>query len=184
MPSSWQRSAIFVPGLPMAVAARWVFAGVIFGLRPPLPRQEVPSHRGQARPPLADVAFIAGLMAQRVPFIVAELGADADPFMLHLYAALAEKERRLIGRGLSRRWLHERLKGSASAIRGMRPRPLRSVEAFSRPRRLYSPRTPFPLSRRFEPPVSWIFVALPRRSTIVASAPPVALDGMCRTSRT
>src|SRR3954470_24378269 len=35
-------------------------------------------------------------MAQRVPFIVAELGADADPFMLHLYAALAEKERRQI----------------------------------------------------------------------------------------
>ena len=35
-------------------------------------------------------------MAQRVPFIVAELGSDADPFMLHLYAALAEKERRLI----------------------------------------------------------------------------------------
>src|SRR5882724_2028433 len=43
-----------------------------------------------------DVAFIAGLMAQRVPFVVAELGTDADPFMLHLYAALAEKERRLI----------------------------------------------------------------------------------------
>ncbi|WP_419694539.1 recombinase family protein [Mesorhizobium muleiense] len=43
-----------------------------------------------------DVAFIAGLMVQRLPFIVAELGADADPFMLHLYAALAEKERRLI----------------------------------------------------------------------------------------
>lgn len=35
-------------------------------------------------------------MAQRIPFIVAELGRDADPFMLHLYAALAEKERRLI----------------------------------------------------------------------------------------
>jgi len=43
-----------------------------------------------------DVAFISGLMAQRVPFIVAELGPDADPFMLHLYAALAEKERALI----------------------------------------------------------------------------------------
>lgn len=43
-----------------------------------------------------DVAFIAGLMAQRVPFVVAELGADADSFMLHLYAALAEKERLLI----------------------------------------------------------------------------------------
>src|SRR3979409_440971 len=43
-----------------------------------------------------DVAFVSGLMAQRVLFIVAELGRDADPFMLHLYAALAEKERRLI----------------------------------------------------------------------------------------
>src|ERR1700741_4410590 len=43
-----------------------------------------------------DVAFVSGLMAQRVPFIVSELGRDADPFMLHLYAALAEKERRLI----------------------------------------------------------------------------------------
>jgi DNA invertase Pin-like site-specific DNA recombinase len=43
-----------------------------------------------------DVAFIAGLMAQRVPFIVAELGANADPFMLHIYAALAEQERRMI----------------------------------------------------------------------------------------
>lgn len=43
-----------------------------------------------------DVAFIAGLMSQKVAFIVAELGADADPFMLHIYAALAEKERRLI----------------------------------------------------------------------------------------
>ena len=35
-------------------------------------------------------------MAQRVPFIVTELGRDADPFMLHLFATLAEKERRLI----------------------------------------------------------------------------------------
>jgi DNA invertase Pin-like site-specific DNA recombinase len=43
-----------------------------------------------------DVHFISGLMAHRVPFVVAELGADADPFMLHLYAALAEKERSLI----------------------------------------------------------------------------------------
>ena len=43
-----------------------------------------------------DVAFISGLMAQRVPFVVAELGPDVDPFVLHLYAALAEKERALI----------------------------------------------------------------------------------------
>jgi DNA invertase Pin-like site-specific DNA recombinase len=45
-----------------------------------------------------DVHFISGLMQHRTPFIVAELGADCDPFMLHIYAALAEKERRLISR--------------------------------------------------------------------------------------
>lgn len=43
-----------------------------------------------------DVAFIAGLMVQRVPFLVAELGEGVDPFVLHLYAALAEKERAMI----------------------------------------------------------------------------------------
>jgi DNA invertase Pin-like site-specific DNA recombinase len=43
-----------------------------------------------------DVHFISGLMAHRVPFIVTELGAECDPFMLHIYAALAEKERALI----------------------------------------------------------------------------------------
>jgi DNA invertase Pin-like site-specific DNA recombinase len=31
-----------------------------------------------------------------VPFIVADLGIDTDPFMLHIYAALAEKERQMI----------------------------------------------------------------------------------------
>ena len=35
-------------------------------------------------------------MAHRVPFVVAELGADVDPFILHLFAALAEKERAMI----------------------------------------------------------------------------------------
>jgi DNA invertase Pin-like site-specific DNA recombinase len=43
-----------------------------------------------------DVHFISGLMAQKIPFIVAELGPDVDPFMLHIYAAMAEKERTLI----------------------------------------------------------------------------------------
>lgn len=43
-----------------------------------------------------DVHFISGLMAHKVPFVVAELGPDVDPFVLHLFAALAEKERALI----------------------------------------------------------------------------------------
>jgi DNA invertase Pin-like site-specific DNA recombinase len=48
-----------------------------------------------------DVAFIAGLMSQRVPFIVAALGRNVDPFTLHIYAALAEQERRMISQRTS-----------------------------------------------------------------------------------
>ena len=45
-----------------------------------------------------DVHFISGLMAHKVPFLVADLGPDVDPFVLHLYAALAEKERSMTSR--------------------------------------------------------------------------------------
>jgi DNA invertase Pin-like site-specific DNA recombinase len=43
-----------------------------------------------------DVHFVSGLMKHRVPFVVTELGLNVEPFMLHLYAALAQKERDLI----------------------------------------------------------------------------------------
>jgi DNA invertase Pin-like site-specific DNA recombinase len=43
-----------------------------------------------------DVHFISGLMVHKVAFIVAELGPDVDPFTLHIFAALAERERALI----------------------------------------------------------------------------------------
>jgi DNA invertase Pin-like site-specific DNA recombinase len=45
-----------------------------------------------------DVHFISGLMNHRVPFLVADLGPDVDPFILHLFAALAQKERALISK--------------------------------------------------------------------------------------
>jgi DNA invertase Pin-like site-specific DNA recombinase len=45
-----------------------------------------------------DVHFISGLMVHKVPFVVAELGADVDPFTIHIWAALAQKERELISR--------------------------------------------------------------------------------------
>jgi DNA invertase Pin-like site-specific DNA recombinase len=43
-----------------------------------------------------DVAFISQTMARGILIYVAELGIDQDPFILHLYAALSEKERRMI----------------------------------------------------------------------------------------
>ena len=65
-------------------------------------RLKVSRVRRQARPPVSrDVGFIAGLMSQRVPFIVTALGKDVDPFTLHIYAALAEQERRMISQRTS-----------------------------------------------------------------------------------
>ena len=43
-----------------------------------------------------DVHFISSLMTKRVPFVVAALGKNVDPFMLHIYAAVAQKEREMI----------------------------------------------------------------------------------------
>jgi DNA invertase Pin-like site-specific DNA recombinase len=72
-----------------------------------------------------DVHFISGLMSHKTPFIVAELGADADPFMLHLYAAFAEKERRMIS---------QRTK-DALAIRKAQGKPQGGLNAGGRARR-------------------------------------------------
>jgi DNA invertase Pin-like site-specific DNA recombinase len=71
-----------------------------------------------------DVHFISGLMTERVEFIVTELGRQSDPFILHLFAALAEKERALIS---------ERTKAGLRAARrrgqklGMQAKPRRVV---------------------------------------------------------
>lgn len=43
-----------------------------------------------------NVHFITGLMEHRVHFIVAQLGKDRDDFTLHIWACLAEQERKLI----------------------------------------------------------------------------------------
>src|SRR4051794_10098035 len=78
-----------------------------------------------------DVHFISGLMAHKVPFVVAELGPDVDPFVLHLFAALAEKERAPIstrtrqalsaakarGVTLGNPKLHEARRGAAEAVK-------------------------------------------------------------------
>ena len=53
-----------------------------------------------------NVHFISGLMEHQVHFIVAALGKDRDDFTLHIYASLAEQERKMISErtraGLSR----------------------------------------------------------------------------------
>jgi DNA invertase Pin-like site-specific DNA recombinase len=43
-----------------------------------------------------NVHFITGLIEHRVHFVVAALGRDCDDFTLHIYASLAEQERKMI----------------------------------------------------------------------------------------
>src|ERR1700683_3808070 len=43
-----------------------------------------------------NVHFISGLMEHKVHFIVALFGRDVDNFTLHIYASLAEQERKMI----------------------------------------------------------------------------------------
>jgi DNA invertase Pin-like site-specific DNA recombinase len=44
-----------------------------------------------------EVAFVSGLMARGIPFIVAAFGTGVDNLMLHIHAAMNENERRIIG---------------------------------------------------------------------------------------
>jgi DNA invertase Pin-like site-specific DNA recombinase len=43
-----------------------------------------------------NVHFISGLMEHKVHFVVSALGRDCDEFTLHIYASLAEQERKMI----------------------------------------------------------------------------------------
>lgn len=44
-----------------------------------------------------EVSLISGMMSAKVPFIACNLGVDADPLLLHIYAAVSEQERKMIG---------------------------------------------------------------------------------------
>ena len=55
-----------------------------------------------------NVHFISGLMEHRVHFIVAALGGDRDDFSLHIWASVAEQERKMIS---------ERCKAACAAMK-------------------------------------------------------------------
>ena len=74
-----------------------------------------------------DVHFISGLMVQKVSFIVTELGVDVDPFMLHIYAAVAEKERALISQRTKQALAA--LKASGKSLGGLRPKTALAMKA-------------------------------------------------------
>jgi DNA invertase Pin-like site-specific DNA recombinase len=71
-----------------------------------------------------DVHFISGLMAEKVPFVVTAFGLDVDPFMLHIYAAVAQKERALISQRTK-----DALKGRVLAGKSLRKLTLETEKA-------------------------------------------------------
>jgi hypothetical protein len=72
-----------------------------------------------------NVHFITGLMEHRVHFIVAALGRDCDDFTLHIYASLAEQERKMMSErtkaGLAIAKRKGKKLGMNSALKGAAP---------------------------------------------------------------
>jgi DNA invertase Pin-like site-specific DNA recombinase len=76
-----------------------------------------------------DVHFISGLMAHRVEFVVTALGRQADPFILHLYAALAEKERALISERTKSGLQAAKRRGTQLGMAGKSQRAMQQIQA-------------------------------------------------------
>lgn len=74
-----------------------------------------------------NVHFITGLMEHKVHFMVAALGRDCDAFTLHIYASLAEQERKMIS---------ERIKAALARIRAKTSLGLRQKRSKAFRRRL------------------------------------------------
>lgn len=76
-----------------------------------------------------DVHFISGLMAHRVEFIVTDLGRQSDPFILHLFAALAEKERQMISERTRAGLAAAKRRGQRLGMRARSKRDVRRIAA-------------------------------------------------------
>ena len=63
-----------------------------------------------------NVHFITGLMEHKVHFIVAALGRDCDEFTLHIYASLAEQERKMISERIKAAMAVAKAKGKKSGF--------------------------------------------------------------------
>jgi DNA invertase Pin-like site-specific DNA recombinase len=63
-----------------------------------------------------NVHFITGLMEHRVHFVVAALGRDCDDFTLHIYASLAEQERKMISERIKAAIAVKKLKGEKMGL--------------------------------------------------------------------
>jgi DNA invertase Pin-like site-specific DNA recombinase len=101
-----------------------------------------------------NVHFISGLMEHKVHFVIAAFGRDCDNFTLHIYASLAEQERKMIS---------ERIKGALARSKkklGM-SHPSKCTRAFRRRlqvRRAAAHRkAAMERAEAFRPYIEWVF---------------------------
>jgi len=79
------------------------------------------------------VSFISGIMDQGVSLVVAEM-PHASEFQLHIFAALAQEERRLISERTKAALAQAKKRGVKLGQNGARLASLRRIEAFERAR--------------------------------------------------
>lgn len=76
-----------------------------------------------------DVHFISGLMVHRVEFIVVDLGKQENPFMLHIFAAVAQDERRKISERTKVALAAAKARGTKLGMTGRSKREIRQLSA-------------------------------------------------------
>jgi DNA invertase Pin-like site-specific DNA recombinase len=79
-----------------------------------------------------NVHFITGLMEHKVHFIVAAFGRDCDEFTLHIYASVAEQERKMISERVKAALAARKLKGLKSGLARRSRRERRRIGALGR----------------------------------------------------
>ncbi len=78
-----------------------------------------------------NVHFITGLMEHKVHFVVAALGRDCDDFTLHIYASLAEQERKMISERTKAGLAVAKLRGRKLGLAGSSKAWQRRIHALS-----------------------------------------------------
>jgi DNA invertase Pin-like site-specific DNA recombinase len=99
-----------------------------------------------------NVHFITGLMEHKVHFIVAAFGRDCDQFVLHIYASLAEQERKLISQRCKAAAAVRKLRGRQRGFQMLSKAKRRRIQTLGR---AASTRAAIERAEAFRPHIEW-----------------------------
>jgi DNA invertase Pin-like site-specific DNA recombinase len=114
-----------------------------------------------------NVHFISSLMEHKVHFIVTALGRDCDDFTLHIYASLAEQERKMISERIKAACAAKKLKGGKFGL-ALQPKAYRMrVTALGR---AALAKAALERAEAYRPHIEWAF----RQSSLHGSERPIS----------